>query len=187
MWVRVIVVHSALFPEGSYLGFTRTGQEMLTSEIRRELMNLQGFRFSFRGNREFGPARVQALENMVDRQIQAILKGEILYTRDVFIPGEIPRESAQEGDPFDNADELRAAAALAAKLKETGCFSSVMEEIGEDNHVIVIATLYEKGDFINLNIRMDGMEIFCDKNGIETGTDELCRGFQAFPEAYGSP
>lgn len=158
---------------------------MLTSEIRRELINLQGFRFSFRGNREFGPARVQALENMVDRQIQAILKGEILYTRDVFIPGEIPRGSAQEGDPFDNADELRAAAALAAKLKETGCFSSVMEEIEEDNHVIVIATLYEKGDFINLNIRMDGMEVSCDKNGIETGTDELCRGFQAFPEAYG--
>lgn len=165
--------------------FTRTGQEMLTSEIRRELINIQGFRFSFRGNREFGPARVQALENMVDRQIQAILKGEILYTRDVFIPGQIPRGSAQEGNPFDNADKLRAAAALAAKLKETGCFSSVMEEIEEDNHVIVIATLYEKGDFINLNIRMDGMEVSCDKNGIETGTDELCRGFQAFPEAYG--
>ncbi len=44
---------------------------------------------------------------------------------------------------------------------------------------------HEKGDFINLNIRMDGMEVSCDKNGIETGTDELCRGFQAFPEAYG--
>ena len=84
--------------------FTRIGQEMLTSEIRRELIKLQGFRFSFRGNREFAPARVLALEEMVNRRIQAILRGQVLYTRDVFVP----QEREQEIDAFDNTVELMA-------------------------------------------------------------------------------
>lgn len=160
--------------------FTRIGQKMLTAEIRRELINLQGFRFSFRGNREFAPARVLALEEMVNRQIQAILKGQILYTRDVFLP----QEREQEIDAFDNADELKAAAGLVEKLKETGCFTSVMEEIDEDNRVFSVATLHEGDDFINLTIRMDNMEISCDRNGIEAGIEEISSGFEGFTKAY---
>lgn len=88
--------------------FTRVGQEMLTSEIRRELINLQGFRFTFRGNRDFGPSRVKLLETMVNKQIHAILSGDILYTKDVFIPIKTPQESRI----FHNTDELRDASAL---------------------------------------------------------------------------
>ena len=59
-----------------------------------------------------------------------------------------------------------------------------MEEIQEDNHVCVTATWYEKGEFINFTVRIDSMEISCDRNGIEAGIDEISAEFQAFPELY---
>ena len=144
-------VGTKLLDYGPAIGndFTRVGQEMLTSEIRKELVNLRGFRFSFRGNKDFAPWRVKMMEDMVHQQIQAILKGEILYTRDVFVP----KETAQEISAYDNVNDLKAASSLVAKLKETDCFTSVMEEIQEDNHVCVTATWYEKGEFINFTVR----------------------------------
>ena len=59
-----------------------------------------------------------------------------------------------------------------------------MEEIGEDNHVFSVATLHEGDDFINLTIRMDNMEISCDRNGIEAGIEEISSGFVGFTKAY---
>lgn len=162
--------------------FTRIGQEMLTSEIRKELINLQGFQFSFGGNRDFEPSRVRILEKMVNRQIEAILKGESLYTRDVFIP----EESIINSETFDNTNELKAASAMVAKLKETGCFSSVMEEIEENNHVHVIATIHENEDFINIILNIGTMEIVCDKNGVETAPDKIRTEFKTFSKAYDS-
>ncbi len=162
--------------------FTRIGQEMLTSEIRRELINLQGFQFSFRGNQDFEPSRVHILETMVNQQIEAILKNEILYTRDVFVPKEMTLNS----EIFDNTDELRTASAFVSKLKGTKYFSSVMEEIEENNHVCVIATIHEGRDFVDLIIKIDSMEISCDKNGIETSIDEITAEFDSFSEIYDS-
>lgn len=66
--------------------FTRIGQQALTSEIRSKLIGLKGFQFSFRGDETFEPERVQFLENLINRQIEAVLNKNILYTRDVFIP-----------------------------------------------------------------------------------------------------
>lgn len=160
--------------------FTRIGQQMLTSEIRKELINLQDFQFTFRGNRDFDPSRIRLLEMMVDRQINAILSGDILYTKDVFIPTKI----AQESQVFDNKDELRAASALVSSLRETNFFSSVMEEIKEDNHVCVIATLHEDNHFLNLAVHLDSMEISCDEDGIETSPEEAKNRFTAFSNAY---
>lgn len=162
--------------------FTRIGQEMLTSEIRKELINLQGFQFSFRGNRDFEPSRVRILEKMVNRQVEAILKGESLYTRDVFVP----EESIINSEIFDNTNELKVASAIVAKLKETDCFSSVMEEIEENNHVHVIATLHENEDFINIILNIDTMEIVCDKNGVNTAPDKIRTEFKTFSKAYDS-
>lgn len=162
--------------------FTRVGQEMLTSEIRRELINLQGFQFSFRGNKDFEPSRVHILETMVNQQIQAILKGEILYTKDVFVP----KKTVLETNVFDNVNDLKVASALVTKLKETNYFSSVMEEIEEDNHVCVIATIHENEDFINFIIHIGNMEISCDKNGIETTIDEISAKFKTFSKSFDS-
>lgn len=160
--------------------FTRIGQEMLTSEIRRELINLQGFQFTFRGNKDFEPSRVQILEEMVNQQIHAILRSDILYTKDVFVPAKVPQESVG----FDNSDELRLASALATKLKATGFFSSVMEEIEENNHVCVIATLHKEDNFVNLTIYMDSLDISCDENGIAIDMNEVDSEYETFSEAY---
>ncbi len=160
--------------------FTRIGQKMLTSKIRRELINLQGFQFSFRGNKDFPPSRVQILEEMVQQQIKAILKDDILYTRDVFVP----RETMVLPEIFDNTRELETASAFVAKLKKNTCFSSVMEEIEEDNHVCVIATIHKNKDFINIRIKMDDREICCDKNGIDTSVNVICEEFAAFSILY---
>lgn len=160
--------------------FTRVGQEMLTSEIRRELIKLQGFQFSFRGNKDFEPSRVSILESMVNQQIKAILKGEILYTKDVFIP----KKAVQERRVFDNTDDLKAASALAAKLKEMDSFSSVMEEIKENNQICVVATIHEQENFINLIIHMDDMKISCDRNGIEATIEDISAESEVFSRLY---
>ena len=160
--------------------FTRVGQEMLTSEIRRELIRLQGFQFSFRGNKDFEPWRVKRMEDMVHQQIRAILKGEILSTRDVFVP----KETVREVDAYDNAQDLKFASVFVSRLKKTGYFSSVMEEIREDNHVCVIATWQEKEEFANIIIPIDSMEISCDRNGVETGVEEMRTEFGMFSEIY---
>lgn len=164
------------------IDFTRIGQQMLTSEIRKELINLQGFQFSFRGNKDFEPYRVQFLEEMANQQIKAILKGEILYTKDVFVPKEITLSP----EIFDNTNELKAASDLVAKLKETNYFSSVMEEIEENNHVCVIATIHDNDDFVNLTIHIASMEILCDINGIGATLDEISAEFTYFAIAYNS-
>ena len=59
-----------------------------------------------------------------------------------------------------------------------------MEEIKEDNHVCVIATWHEKEEFVNITVHIDSMEISCDRNGIETGIDEVSAEFEAFAGLY---
>lgn len=163
--------------------FTRVGQKMLTSEIRRELINLQGFRFSFRGNKDFEPSRVNILETMVNRQIQAILKGEILYTKDVFVP-ERATQNSHTNVGFDNSEELRRADDLARHLKETGVFLSVLENIMEDNHVYVAATISEGTSYIDFVISMEDLGISCEKNGMEAAVDEEALEASEFSDAY---
>lgn len=160
--------------------FTRIGQDMLTSEIRRKLINLQGFQFTFRGNEDFEPSRVKILETMVNKQIHAILSGDILYTKDVFIP----LKTSQESTIFNNTDELRNATAMVSRLRDADFFSSVMEVIKEDNHVCVIATLHEGGNFLNITIHMDSLDISCDENGIKTDIDAVNGRYEVLAEAY---
>ena len=65
--------------------FTRIGQQAMTSEIRVLLIEMKSFQFSFRGDDKFEPERVKLMEQMIHRQIEALLSGEILYTKDVFM------------------------------------------------------------------------------------------------------
>lgn len=175
-------IGSKLLDYGPRIGndFIRTGQEMLTSAIRKELIQLQGFKFSFRGNKEFEPWRIYKMEEMVEQQIKALLKGDILYTKDVFVP----QKTMQEVSSFDNTEEYKMASVLINRLKEMDKFTSVMEGIREDNHVYVIATLSDNEDFIDIIIQMDCMEIICEKNGIEMSPDEVCSDYAEFGGLY---
>lgn len=157
--------------------FTRTAQEMLTSGIRKSLIGLQGFKFTFRGNKDFEPWRVRVMEEMADRQIKAILKGDKLYTKDVFVPKEV----LQEVIFFDNTMEQKRADTLIEILHG---FSSVMEEVGEDNHISVRATIHEKGDFIDIIIKMENLEIYCEKNGIVIPEEEISSMSLLFGDLY---
>ena len=155
-------IGTKLLDYGPQMGgdFLQVGQEMLTPEIRRELIGLQGFEFSFRGNQEFEPWRVKAMEEMVHRQIQAILRGGGLQTKDVFVPQAEdafaqPAEGGQEA-PFDNGQELLAAELLAGRLREVDGVSAVMEEIAEG----------------------------CSKNGSGVPAGQICAGNLHFAEVY---
>lgn len=162
--------------------FTRLGQQMLTSEIRRELINLDGFRFSFCGNRDFSPERVCAMEEMVSRQIRAVLRGDILYTKDVFVPRE--QESIQENVGLSHSGEREDASILVEKLKQAGCFSSVMEEVLEDGHMRVTATLTAQDRFTDITVHLDSMEISCIKDGVEMSAADLNAQDDGFAEPY---
>lgn len=160
--------------------FTRVGQEMLTSEIRQGLIQLQGFQFTFRGNKDFEPWRVKIMEDMVNLQIKAILRGQILYTKDVFVP----EKAAQETSVYDNTKDLKKASALTDRLRQMNGFSSVMEEIGEDNHVYVVATIHENEDFVDFIIHMNTMKITCNKNGIETSVEAIVSEHKAMARVH---
>ncbi|MCD8083879.1 MAG: hypothetical protein LUE86_10315 [Clostridiales bacterium] len=66
--------------------FTRIGQLVLTSSIRTDLINMKGFRFEFRGDDKYPEWRIKKMEEMINRQIEALLSKEPLYTKDVFVP-----------------------------------------------------------------------------------------------------
>ena len=79
--------------------FTRIGQTALTSSIRSDLIGLKGFKFSFQGDSRFTHKRVAFIETLINRQIDAILSKDVLYTHDVFIPkrrGENIEKSKEE-------------------------------------------------------------------------------------------
>lgn len=63
-------------------------------------------------------------------------------------------------------------------------FSSVMEEIGEDNHVSVRATVHEGEDFFDIIIYMFTMEISCEKNGIGMSEENISAGLEIFHSLY---
>lgn len=66
--------------------FLRVGQIALRDEIRDKLKSLCDFEFTFKGDDKFEPWRVKTVTEIVQRQANAILKNEKLYTKDVFIP-----------------------------------------------------------------------------------------------------
>lgn len=72
--------------------FTYTAQSMLTSEIRSDLINLKGFRFSFDGDDLFPRERVEIMGHLIERHIDAILGKERLYTIDVFPSPKLEKE-----------------------------------------------------------------------------------------------
>lgn len=72
--------------------FTRTGQLMLTDQIRDRVKDLQNFTFSFRGNEDFPETRVRKTEEIVKRQAAAVLSKEKLMLKDVFFSAQAEKE-----------------------------------------------------------------------------------------------
>ena len=66
--------------------FTRIGQKMLTSRIADKLKDLKDFSFRFEGDDRFTKERIGHMTSLINRQIDAVLSREVLYTKDVFVP-----------------------------------------------------------------------------------------------------
>lgn len=64
--------------------FVRLGHQMLTTEMRTAVSEMQDFTFRFRGNNEFEEWRVKKLEEIIHMQAKAILSNEDLTARQVF-------------------------------------------------------------------------------------------------------
>lgn len=125
--------------------FTRMGQQALTPDIRSDLIGLKGFRFAFRGDEKFPEWRVKAIEEIVNRQIEAVLNNEILQTKDVFI-AKVRKEDketkiSEESSPYRAQEEK--ADEIAAKAMETGLFVGYDTEIRNEHLVLV---MYPKSD-----------------------------------------
>lgn len=77
-----------LLEYGPKLGddFTRLGQQAMTDRIADRLKGLKDFEFSFRGDRKFTKKRLDIMHSLINRQIDAVLSKDTLYTKDVFVP-----------------------------------------------------------------------------------------------------
>ncbi|MBD5455814.1 MAG: HipA protein [Lachnospiraceae bacterium] len=64
--------------------FVNIAKAAMTSEIRSDLINLQGIKFSYADSSRFTRQRLSAIEKIINDQIRGILDKNKLYTVDVF-------------------------------------------------------------------------------------------------------
>lgn len=71
--------------------FVNIAKAVMTPEIRRDLINLQGFHFSYVDSEKFSRQRLAEIEKIINKQISGILDKSKMYTVDVF-PKSIQRK-----------------------------------------------------------------------------------------------
>lgn len=64
--------------------FVNIAKAVMTPDIRRDLINLQGFQFTYYDSEKFTRQRLAEIENVINRQIAGILDKNRMYTVDVF-------------------------------------------------------------------------------------------------------
>ena len=139
--------------------FTRIGQVMLTPAIRSDLKSLKGFTFTYRGNDQFPEERVKALEQIVNKQVDAVLSQQILYTKDVFIPEEFLKDKAETR--LNQEEQLKRLGKEIEKLPNVECSFSHDESTPQlviRNRNIPNIEIQIFGDF-SMSIENDGIEI----------------------------
>ena len=144
--------------------FTRIGQQAMTSETEKILRGLKGFQFSFQGDDTFPKERVKFLETMVNKQIEALLSKEILYTKDVFVPKREHNVEEKADTDFDEKYET-----LAEKIwnnKEISEWFSMYDI--EDNEMILFSK-NNPHEEIHLNLDNGETSMYIDGNPIDIG------------------
>ena len=113
--------------------FTRIGQIAMTPQIRASLISLKGFTFDFRGDETFTLDRIKFLEMLVNKQIEALLSKELLYTKDVFVPNR-----SEEIQPEQNDIQIEDKIAEKLWMNEDiqKWFSSY--DIDNDDHAMIL-------------------------------------------------
>lgn len=144
--------------------FTQLGQKMLTDKIKDKVKDLQDFHFSsFNGDKKFTKKRINQIEDIVHKQIDAILSKEILKTKDVFIPN----LSNIRNIDYDNSVEIQ----KAEELKNI--ISNEIINITEDNHVEAIFTFENENNYYDIIINMFDDSIVIQKDGIDISSNDI--------------
>lgn len=145
--------------------FTRMGQQAVTSAIRSDMVGLKGFQFTFRGDEQFPEWRVKAMEELVNRQIEAVLSKDILYTKDVFVPQPVKDEKKEE-NPCEKEEmegEEQKAAALAVRIMKSGLFLGYDIETRQEHQELIF--FLKSGEYEEIRVRMDNMECWAEIQG----------------------
>lgn len=163
--------------------FTRMGQQAATSSIRADLIGLKGFQFEFRGDNVFPEWRVKALEELVNRQIEAVISKEILQTQNVFIPKAEPEEILNKVETSDKLHEQeRVAEELQWKLSDTGHYLTHQIQMEEDRiKLVMIPRGYANVDII---IDIDDKSVIVEIDGIESSLDDVKLEYPKVYECY---
>lgn len=167
--------------------FTRTGQRFLTSGIRKDLINLKDFEFSFRGDEKFDPERVKIIEKIVNKQINAILSKELLYTKDVFVPDlqlfidhKTDKEKQIEQQIISN-QEIKAEE-LWQRLEKHSVFESHLIEMEENRINLVVFP--RRPDCSEIHISMDDKKITMEIHGIEKSLSDCVMHYPQLLDSY---
>ena len=159
--------------------FTRMGQQAVTPSIRSDLIGLKGFTFSFRGDDRFPEWRVKLLEEYVNRQVEALLCRDVLYTRDVFVPREmrflndILTEVEPETERNVSTDVLteKAEQLAGTLMASNGSFSGYFIEDAEDD--IFLHIILKRCEHVEFVIGINSLSISAEKDGISFPIHEL--------------
>lgn len=149
------------------LDFVSLGQQMLTEPIRRDLLDLKDYEFSFRGDNKFQNKRVKRMEEIIQKQISAILSSEKLLTKDVFIP-KIKNVIAKKDD--FSSERIKADEVLE-RFAGLGYTQYIEED--EYGHLFCHFGYQEATNYIEYIVSMQNDNIQIEKDGISISEDSL--------------
>lgn len=157
--------------------FTRIGQKMLTGRIADKLKDLKDFSFRFEGDDRFTKERIGHMKSLINRQIDAVLSKEVLYTKDVFVP-ELHLEKQKRAEEAHKRLE-EAYPELEGLADRNGFLIS----ISEDNETQFICIEPEDPDHPSLYIDFLADKIEAEVDAKQIPIDRLPEGYRPFIEA----
>lgn len=154
--------------------FTRIGQKVLTDSIADRLKDLKDFSFSFECDGTFSKERMEKIKSMINRQIDAVLSREVLYTRDVFVP-----ELQLEKQKTVNEVHRRLTEAYS-KLEVLAGDHNFLISTSEDEETQLICIEPEDPDRPTLYIDFLANEIKAEQNAKKVPITDLPDEYSAF-------
>lgn len=156
---------------------------------------MKSFQFSFRGDEKFEPERVRLMEQMIHKQIEALLSREVLYTKDVFVP-ECDLDKEQE-NLLSKKNELEQQSADKEILAESiwknqnlgQWFSEyLLEDVGAETEMILYSAKNPHEE-VHLNLSTGKTALFVADEPISAFDaadeyEELCRAAIKAEGAY---
>ena len=158
--------------------FTRIGQQAVTPEIRSTLVGLKGFQFSFRGDEKFSEWRVKTMEELVNRQLEALLSKEILFTKDVFISQQVQKTHEDYNELKRSQTEVEDCLdGLASRIMKFQYFSCYDVELEDQDGKLIFYLMDDPQ--VEIHVDPSKLTVEAVKNEIQLTSENL---FFDFPK-----